>query len=309
MKITVIGASGYVGSNVAFILAIQGLADELVLIAPNRTNIVEHLAMDMATAITDKKVIIRAGGYDDMKDSNIVIMCGGAPQGLIKSRMEMLAKNLPIIQDVGGKVRDLCPSAVVVTATNPVDPLNYAMYYATGFDRHRLLGYSMNDTLRFRALVAQTLGQVTRDVDGIAIGEHGESQVLLFSSVRVKGKPVMFDEATKIKILAHIPAILRSFEELRTGRTSGITSAVGMRESVDAIVNNTHKIVPSSVVLAGEYGCHNMSMGVPVQLGTGGAYDVIEPELAPDEEKQLEKTLAILKPAMAEVDSFFGVKV
>ena len=105
MKITVIGASGYVGSNVAFILALQGLADELVLVAPNRTNLVEHLAMDMATAITDKKVIIRPGGYDDMKDSNIVIMCGGAPQGLIKSRMEMLDKNLPIIRDVGEKVR------------------------------------------------------------------------------------------------------------------------------------------------------------------------------------------------------------
>jgi malate dehydrogenase len=309
MKITVIGASGYVGSNVAFILAIQGLADELVLIAPNRTNIVEHLAMDIATAVTDKKVIVRPGGYDDMKDSNIVIMCGGAPQGLIKSRMEMLDKNLPIIRDVGEKARELCPSAVVVTATNPVDPMNYAMYLATGFDRHRLVGYSMNDTLRFRALVAQTLGQVTRDVEGFAIGEHGESQVLLFSSVRVKGKPVKFDDATKIKILAHIPEILRSFEELRTGRTSGITSAVGMREIVDAIVNNTHAVVPSSVVLDGEYGQHGMSMGVPVQLGTGGVYKVIEPELAPDEQAQLDNTLTILKPAMARVDSFFGVKV
>lgn len=309
MKITVIGASGYVGSNVAFIIALQGLADELVLIAPNRTNLVQHLAMDLSTAILDRKLDVYPGGYDDMKDSNIVIMCGGAPQGLIKSRMEMLDKNLPIIRDVGEKVRDLCPSAVVVTATNPVDPLNYAMQLATGFDRHRLLGYSMNDTLRFRALVAQTLGQLTSDVEGFVIGEHGESQVMLFSSVRVKGKPVSFDEATKIKILAHVPEILRSFEELRTGRTSGITSAVGMREIVDAIVNNTHNVVPSSFLLDGEYGCHHLSMGVPVQLGTGGVYKVIQPELAPDEQKQLEKTLAILKPAMAEVESFFGVKV
>ena len=309
MKITVIGASGYVGSNVAFILAIQGLADELVLIAPNRTNLTQHLAMDLATAVLEKKMDIRSGGYEDLKDSNIVIMCGGAPQGLIKSRMEMLDKNLPIIQDVGRKISELAPAAVVVTASNPVDPLNYAMYRATGFDRHRLLGYSMNDTLRFRALVAQTLGQVTRDVEAIAIGEHGESQVLLFSSVRVKSKPVKFDEATKIKILAHIPEILRSFEELRTGRTSGITSAVGMRDIVDAIVNNTHSIVPSSVVLDGEFGQRNLSMGVPVQLGTGGVYQVVEPDLAPDEEKQLEKTLAVLRPAMAEVDAFFGVKV
>ena len=104
MKITVIGASGYVGSNVAFILALQGLADELVLIAPNRTNLVQHLAMDLQTAILEKKVDVHLGTYDDMKDSNIVIMCGGAPQGLIKSRMEMLDKNLPIIRDVGEKV-------------------------------------------------------------------------------------------------------------------------------------------------------------------------------------------------------------
>ena len=82
-----------------------------------------------------------------------------------------------------------------------------------------------------------------------------------------------------------------------------------MRDIVDAIVNNTHSIVPSSVVLDGEFGQRNLSMGVPVQLGTGGVYQVVEPDLAPDEEKQLEKTLAVLRPAMAEVDAFFGVKV
>jgi malate/lactate dehydrogenase len=307
MKISVIGAAGYVGSNVAFTLAMQGLADEIVLIDPYKPNIVTHLAMDASTGVADKGVVLRAGEYDEMKDSNIVIISAGAAQGLIASRMEMLPKNLPIIKEIAGNIVKFCPDAIVITATNPVDPLNYAMYLCTGFDRHKVIGYSTNDSTRFRMMVAQLLGHDTGEVEGFVMGEHGESQVLIFSSVRIKGKTVNLDENAKQKIRSQIPDILRTYEELKTGRTAGITSATGMRRVVQAIVNNTHETIPCSAVLSGEYGLHNISMGVPLVIGSNGIHKVKELSLAEDEQTALKGTLDVLQPTMRQVEEFLGI--
>lgn len=115
----------------------------------------------------------------------------------------------------------------MITATNPVDPLNYALYRATGMDRKQLLGYSLNDSIRFRMLAGRALGADSTEEEDTVVGEH---QVLLFSSVRVKAEPVTFSEDAKEKIRAEIPKILHAYESLGTGRTSGWTSAVGLAD-------------------------------------------------------------------------------
>ena len=139
MKISILGAAGYVGSNVAIMLAMQGLADEIILVDPFKPNLVKHLGMDATTAFIDIGVRLRDGEYEDIKDSNIIFVAAGAAQGLIASRMEMLPKNLPIIKELAGYISKFAPDAVVITATNPVDPLNYAMYRLTGLTGARLL--------------------------------------------------------------------------------------------------------------------------------------------------------------------------
>jgi malate/lactate dehydrogenase len=304
MKISVIGAAGYVGSNVAVILAFYGLADEIILVDPFKPNIVTHLAMDTSTAAADMNVVLRAGDYTEMRDSNIIIVTAGAAQGLIASRMEMLPKNLPIIRDIAREIKKYAPGAVVITASNPVDPLNYAMYLITGFDRSKVIGYSSNDSIRFRMMVAQSLGQKSADVEGFVLGEHGESQVLGFSTLKVKGKAVKFDSAAKAKIRANVPEILRSYEELKTGRTSGVLSAAGVKVLVEAIVNNTRKVIPCSAILDGEYGQNNLSMGVPLVIGSSGIQQIKELDLAEDEQTYLAATLNVLKPTMREVENF-----
>ncbi|MFA5309418.1 MAG: hypothetical protein WC370_08060 [Dehalococcoidales bacterium] len=304
MKISVIGAAGYVGSNVAIVLALQGLADEIVLVDPYKQNLVIHMAMDAGTAVADNGVVMRAGDFPEIKDSNIVIVTAGAAQGVIASRMEMLPKNLPIIRDIANDIKKYAPGAIVLTATNPVDPLNYAMYRFTGFDRHKVIGYSTNDSIRFRMMLAQELGQSADAVEAFVIGEHGESQVLVWSSVKVNGNPVNIDSATRQKIRAEIPNILRRYEELKTGRTAGITSGVGAARVVEAIVENTHETFPCSAVLDGEYGQHNLSMDVPMVLSSGGIYEIQELELEPEEQAGLKNTLAVLQPAMRQVDEF-----
>ena len=156
-------------------------------------------------------------------------------------------------------------------------------------------------------MVARALGVKSTQVEGIAIGEHGENQVLLFSSVRVDGQPVAVSEDFKQNIRQEIPNILRSYESLGTGRTAGWTSAVGLAAMVSAITKGTGQVFPCSVVLAGEYGYHGLSMGVPVILGRGGVQQILEWELALDEDEGLKRAADVLKATAQSVEGTLGL--
>jgi malate dehydrogenase len=143
-------------------------------------------------------------------------------------------------------------------------------------------------------------------VDGMVIGEHGNTQVMLFSTVKIDGRPVVIDEAAKKHIRAEVPKILKRFEALKSGRTSGWTCAMGLAQIVRAIVRDTGEIIPCSVMLQGEYGQHDLSMGVPVSLGKGGVKEIIEYELAPDEQEGVKITAAALIAAQKMVDEYLS---
>jgi malate dehydrogenase len=301
MKVTVIGAAGSVGAPSAFYIAASGLVDEMVLIDV-RPNVVQQHALDMSTAVSALDVRVRAGDFADMAGSDVVINAAGVPQGLIADRMEMLPKNIPLVRDTALKIKEYCPEAVVLTATNPVDPLNYTTYLAAGFDRRRILGYSVNDSFRFRELVARTKGVKVSQVQATVIGEHGSTQVPLFSSARVDGRAVSFGEEEKRDILGEIPNILRRYEELQAGRTAGWTCAIGLAGVIRAIRDDSGEIFPCSVVLDGEYGQRDLSISVPVRLGRAGALEIVEWKLEPDEQAAFERSAAAVGAAARIVD-------
>ena len=302
MKITIIGAAGTVGSCTAFAIAVRGLADELVMLDLNRNLLMNHV-MDISTAALGlQNIVVRAGNEEDLFGSDIVIMAAGVPWRYISSRMELLKDNVPVIQDTAKKIKRFCPDAVVITATNPVDPLNYAMQLSSGLERKRLIGYGYNDSIRFRIMAAKALSVTPREVDGIVIGEHGENQVLLFSSLQVNGERIPVSEDVKQNIRQEIPKILRSYESLGTGRTAGWTSAVGLTNMVSAITRDTGEVFPCSVVLDGEYGHRGLSIGVPVILGRGGVQQILEWKLAPGERMELEQAISTLKAVAHSVE-------
>jgi malate/lactate dehydrogenase len=302
MKITVIGAAGSVGAPAVFYLAAKGLADEILMIGGKRQNVLKQHAMDISTAVSAKDVVIRAGDYSDMAGTDIVINAAGAPQGLIADRMEMLPKNIELIKQFAAQVKQYCPDAFVITATNPVDPLNYAMHLAGGFDRRKLIGYSINDSFRFREMLASAYGVKVSQVDGLVIGEHGSTQVLLFSTATIDGKKVSVDEKIKADIRSEVPNILKRYEAFKAGRTAGWTCAVGLEIITRAIVENSRAVIPCSVVLEGEYGLKDLSMSVPVKLGKDGVAEILEYELAADEQEGLKKTVDTLSSAARIVD-------
>jgi malate dehydrogenase len=301
MKVTVIGAAGSVGSPVAFYIGALQLADEIVLI-DTRENVVQQHALDMSTAFSALDVAVRAGTYDDLDRSDVVIDAAGVQQGVIADRMEVLAKNIPIVRDIALEVKRHCPNAVVITATNPIDPLNYATWRVGGFDRRQTIGYSLNDSIRFREAVARARGARTRQVEAIVIGEHGSTQVPLFSRVCVDGRPASFREDEKDTIRNEIPNILKRYEALQSGRTAGWTCAIGMASIVRAMAKDSGEIFPCSVVLDGEYGLHGLSMSVPVRLGRGGVRRILQWDLATDEQAGLERTAAVLSAAARQVE-------
>jgi len=304
-KVGIIGAAGTLGSCAAFAIAAEGLAEELWLFDVNQNLLQSHF-LDLQTAVScQNETAVHVGQDEDLAGCDVVVVAAGAPWRKISSRMELLNDSLPILRTVAEKLGRYCPEAVVITATNPVDPLNYALHRCSGMDRPRLVGYTINDSYRFRMLAARALGTTANRVRGYVLGEHGEHQVPLFSTLRVDGEPVDVTDGLKARVLAEIPKILQAYESLGTGRTSGWTSAVGLAAMVRAVLRDSGELFPCSAVLDGEYGRSDFSACVPVRLGRRGCLEILEWELPSDERGQLrnafdylERSARSLEPAL-----------
>lgn len=283
MKIGIIGGAGLLGSTTAFRLALLNIIDEIVLI-DIKENMVKSHVMDMGQAISEyNNTRIIEGAWSDLKGCNIVLISASMPETNVQSRLEYLEVNLKIIQSVCGHVKEHCPEAVIINATNPVDVINLAIHKLTGVKRSQIIGFSRNDTLRMKWAIAKVLGLNTTDISALCLGEHGERQVPLFSSILVKGEPYTLTEEQKKKVLFEVSNWFSNYQSLNSGRTSGWTSALGLAKLTNCMVVDSDEIVPCSVILQGEYGQNDVSIGVPVQLGPNGIKRIVEYSLNEEE--------------------------
>jgi malate dehydrogenase len=157
VKITIIGVAGTLGSCTAFNLVSKKLVDEILMIDPFENALTGHW-LDLIAVGAGMDVIVKKGTYQDMGGTDVVVMTAGAPSGAIKSRSELLPGSLPIIKAAAEKINRYCPDAIVITETNPIDPLNYATYLLSpDQDRRKYVGYSINDTIRFKMWAAEDL--------------------------------------------------------------------------------------------------------------------------------------------------------
>ncbi len=295
MKISILGATGSIGAPTAFYIAISGLADELLMVGGRRQNVLEHHATDIGEAAATTGCKVSHGDYEDLADSNIIINAAGAHMPLHLERSMRVENQARFTSDITAKIKKVSPNAVVITAINPIDTTNYAAFLSGGFDRKQLIGYSINDTIRFRQSLAGELKENVSKVECIVIGEHGPTQVPLFSSVKIDGKTTSLTEDMKKRIRAGMWGTIKIYESLDAGRTSGWTCAVGLTTLVRAMVEDSDAVFPCSVVLNGEYGLQDISMGVPVKLGKNGVKEVLEYELTSDEQEGLKNTAATLQ--------------
>jgi malate/lactate dehydrogenase len=288
MKISIFGASGIVGSCTAFVLADRGLADEIVMLG-TRQNIITSHAMDIQAAMTGRKhIVLRSGSYADISGSDIVIIAAGVHFPAKTPVAEKLEPNIPIIKNISNNIENYCPGAVVITASNPVDFLNYAVYLSTSLDRHKLIGFSLNDSTRFRMVLADALGISSARVEGLVMGEHPGCSLPIFSCVKIDGQPYTPSEDLKQKVREGLNNYLHSLESLKAGRSAGWTTASGLAAVVRAIVEDTGELLACSAVLEGEYGYEGMSFGIPAVIGQGGISQILELELTDAELSELD---------------------
>lgn len=300
MKVSVIGAAGCVGSSIVFNIARQGLADE-IMVADIRKDWLEHHAIDFYDAAVANNVdtCVNMGSYDDLAGSDIVVMAAGlpldrsrrSPEGTQPTRQRLLPEGLEIVREWAPSIDRQCPQAVVVMVTNPADTLNYASnLLSSGKERRRFIGYSLNDTIRFKIALAEVMRVAPSRLEATVVGEHGGSMVPLFSSVRLEGRPVVLEEDIKAKVRERTNDYLPHMLRLNVSRTSGWLTGVGVARIVNAVLNDTGEVFPCCAVLDGEYGYRGTSLGVPVVLGEEGIKEILKYSLTPEEKGLLDRS-------------------
>jgi malate dehydrogenase len=303
-KISIIGA-GFVGATAAHWAAQKELGD--VVLVDILEGIPQGKALDLFEASPiegfDAKVI-GSNGYDETKDSDVVIVTSGVPRKPGMSREDLLETNKKIIESVTAQVVQRSPQAVLLTVTNPLDTMTYLALKRSGFPKQRVVGMAgILDTARFKAFIAMELGVSVEDIQALILGGHGDEMVPLPRYTTVSGIPLS-QLLPKEAIDRLVDRTRKGGGEivnlLKTGSAFFAPSAAAI-QMAEAILKDKKRILPCCVYLDGEYGLKDICFGVPVKLGAGGVEKVIELQLTEEEKGLVSKSAASVKKSIGEL--------
>lgn len=304
-KISVVGA-GNVGASTAQRLA-EGKFGDIVLldVIPG---LPQGKALDLMQAAPLMGYDVNIKGtndYADIEDSDIVIITAGIARKPGMTRDDLLNINAKITRDVCGNIRQYAPKSIVLTVTNPLDIITYAVYKYTGFEKKRVFGMSgLLDSSRFASFVAKEVGCSVKDVDAMVLGGHGDNMVPLPQYTTVSGIPIseFLPQETigrLIKRTINAGAEIVSF--LKEGSAFYAPSAA-VASMVDAIINDSGRMMPASVYLEGEYGFNDVCLGVPIKLGKIGVEKIIEIDLTPEQKASLSISEGAVRSGIEKLD-------
>lgn len=289
-KIGLVGAAGGLGSMVGYNLALNGLADEIVYIDLLKEKASAQALDTCHGIIWEQDVDVYQGDYEDARDADLFVVTAGKPRRPGMSRLDLVDANKKIMKEVAKKIDSVAPETVTVITTNPLDVMNFALYRFGKRPRQKVVGEAgMLDSARFRYVLARKFGVKFSEVEAFVLGEHGDSQVPLFSRVVVKGeKKHIKDEEERREILGTLCESAMNVIKGKGATTFGPARAVTLM--VDSILNDKRKIYPCSVIPQGEYGLKYGSIGLPVRLGSNGVEEIVEWGLSKEEKEALERS-------------------
>ena len=304
-KITVVGA-GNVGATAAQRLAEKNLARTVVMVdvvdgVPQGKGLDQWQSAPIEGF--DSR-IIGTSGYEETKDSDLVIITAGIARKPGMSRDDLLNTNAAIVRSVSEQIAKTSPKAILIIVSNPLDVMCYVAMKVSGFPRERVIGMAgVLDTARYRAFLAEALDMSVRDIQAMVLGGHGDTMVPLISYTSVSGIPI-----TQLMDQAKLDAIVdrtRSggaeiVKHLKTGSAYYAPSA-GAVQMAEAIVHDQRRILPCAAWLQGEYGMKDLFLGVPCLLGRKGLERVIEVQLTSDEKAALQKSADAVREPMSAI--------
>ena len=305
-KVTVVGA-GNVGATCANVLAVNEVANEVVLI-DIKEGFAEGKAMDiMQTAQLmgfDTVVTGVTNDYSKTANSDVVVITSGLPRKPGMTREELIGVNAGIVKSVAKSILEYSPNAILVVVSNPMDPMAYLALKSLGLPKNRVIGMGgALDSSRFKYFLSQALGCNANEVDGMVIGGHGDTTMIpLTRFASYKGVPVSnFLSAEELEKVAKDTMVGGATLTGLLGTSALMAPGAAAYFLVESIIKDQKKMIPCAASLEGEYGMDDIMIGVPVIIGKNGIEKVVELDLNEEEkallaasESAVRKTNAIL---------------
>ncbi|MRG87677.1 malate dehydrogenase [Salinibacillus xinjiangensis] len=302
-KVSVIGA-GFTGATTALMVAQKELADVVLVDIPDMENPTKGKALDMLEASPVQGFdsnIVGTSNYEDTKGSDLVIITAGIARKPGMSRDDLVNTNAKIMKAVTQQVVKHSPDCFIVVLTNPVDAMTYTVFKESGFPKNRVIGQSgVLDTARFRTFVAQELNLSVKDITGFVLGGHGDDMVPLIRYSYAGGIPLQ-TLLPQERIDAIVERTRKGGGEIVNLLGNGsayYAPAAALTEMAEAILKDQRRVLPAIAYLEGEYGYHNIYLGVPTILGGNGIEKVVELDLTDEEKAELDKSADSVKNVM-----------
>jgi malate dehydrogenase len=294
-KVTVIGA-GNVGATCANVLALRKIAGEVVLI-DIKEGLSEGKMLDIyqtsALMDFDTHVVGVTADYAATANSDVVVITSGVPRKPGMTREELIGVNAGIVKSVMGEAIRFSPNAIFLIVSNPMDTMTYLALRSSGLPSARVFGMGGQlDSSRFRCYLSKALGASMSDIDGMVIGGHGDTTMIpLIDKASWRGVPVSKFASAEVlgKVVADTMVGGATLTSL-LGTSAWYAPGAAAASVVEAIMFDQKKVIPSCVALNGEYGQHDICIGVPAVIGRGGVERILDIELNADEAAKFAKS-------------------
>jgi L-lactate dehydrogenase len=307
-KVGLIG-TGMVGASFAYSLMQRGLANELVLIDMDTAR-AEGEAMDLNHGLPFVGPMrISAGDYPDLADADLVVICAGANQRPGETRLDLLKKNAGVFRDIVPKINAVNQEAILVVATNPVDILTYITARIAGPGANRVVGSgTVLDTARFRYLLGKHYGVDPRSVHAYIVGEHGDSELALWSLANIAGVRLPdfvgvngqgYDQVALDRIFDQTRNA--AYEIIQRKKATYYAIGLGLLAVVEAILRDQHTVLTVASELAGQYGVTDMAISLPTIVGRRGIEEVLNLPLSARELAAFQSSAQTLKDRLTEL--------
>ena len=292
-RIVVIGV-GAVGSTTAYTLLLRNRMDELVLIDANQEK-AKGDALDMNHGLPFlSKVDVWAGTYADCAEADIVIITAGAAQRQGESRIDLLKRNVAIFESITDEVLKYNKDGILLIASNPVDVMSYFTWKKSGWPVNRVIGSgTLLDSARFRYLIGEKLKVDPRSVHAHIVGEHGDSELPLWSLANIAGTELSLSDDDKSEIFSNTKDA--AYQIINSKGATYYAIALALDRICTAILRNEEAVLNVSTLLQDYQGISDVYLGVPCVVDRSGVLDVLTLKIREDERELLSSSANKLK--------------